>query len=46
LEHVANEFDLLVPIPFDVGSGSDWARASYGKKLDRYEATLDSGVAA
>ena len=46
LEHVADEFDLLVPIPFDVGSGLDWARASYGKKLDRYEATLDSGVAA
>jgi DNA polymerase I-like protein with 3'-5' exonuclease and polymerase domains len=46
LENVATEFKLMVPIPFDVGSGSDWARASYGSKLDRYEATLDSPVAA
>ena len=44
LENVATEFELLVPIPFDVGSGEHWARASYGKKLDRYEADLDSAA--
>jgi DNA polymerase-1 len=46
LEDVAHEpaFSLKVPIPFDVGSGSDWARASYGKKLDRYETDLDSAA--
>jgi len=37
VEGVAQELGLIVPIPFDVGSGSDWARASYGFKLDRYE---------
>ena len=48
LENVAHEpdFNLLVPIPFEVGSGYDWARASYGSKLDRYEGTLDSATAA
>jgi DNA polymerase I-like protein with 3'-5' exonuclease and polymerase domains len=44
LEHVAEEFELLVPIPFDVGSGDNWARASYGSKLDRYETTLDTAA--
>jgi DNA polymerase I-like protein with 3'-5' exonuclease and polymerase domains len=37
IENVAAEMDLIVPIPFGVGSGPDWARASYGNKLDRYE---------
>ena len=37
LENVATELDLKVPIPFEVGSGTDWARASYGSKLDKYE---------
>lgn len=29
--------NLSVPIPFGLGSGPDWARASYGSKLDKYE---------
>jgi DNA polymerase-1 len=37
IENVANEMGLLVPIPFGLGSGPDWARASYGSKLDKYE---------
>lgn len=32
IENVANEFNLLVPIPFDIGSGHDWGEASYGNK--------------
>ena len=38
LENVVNEddFKLIIPIPFDVGSGTDWARASYGSKLDKF----------
>jgi DNA polymerase I-like protein with 3'-5' exonuclease and polymerase domains len=35
IENVANEMGLIVPIPFGLGSGPDWARASYGSKLDR-----------
>jgi DNA polymerase I-like protein with 3'-5' exonuclease and polymerase domains len=37
IEHVAEELELTVPIPFGLGSGKDWARASYGDKLDKYE---------
>jgi DNA polymerase-1 len=37
IENVANEMGLIVPIPFGLGSGPDWARASYGSKLDKYE---------
>lgn len=37
LEHVAEELGISVPIPFGLGSGHDWARASYGDKLDKYE---------
>jgi DNA polymerase-1 len=37
IEHVAEELELAVPIPFGIGSGNDWARASYGDKLDKYE---------
>ena len=37
IENVANEMELVIPIPFGLGSGSDWARASYGDKLDRYD---------
>lgn len=37
IENVANELGLIVPIPFGLGSGNDWARASYGDKLDAYE---------
>jgi DNA polymerase I-like protein with 3'-5' exonuclease and polymerase domains len=37
IEHVAEELKLSVPIPFGLGSGRDWARASYGAKLDKYE---------
>jgi DNA polymerase-1 len=37
IEHVAKDLGLIVPIPFGLGSGKDWARASYGDKLDRYE---------
>jgi DNA polymerase I-like protein with 3'-5' exonuclease and polymerase domains len=36
IENVANEMELIVPIPFGLGSGKDWARASYGEKLDKY----------
>jgi len=33
LEHVVEEpdFNLGIPIPFEVGTGLDWATASYGK---------------
>jgi DNA polymerase-1 len=37
IENIANEMGLIVPIPFGLGSGNDWARASYGDKLDKYE---------
>lgn len=37
VENVADEMGLIVPIPFGLGSGTDWARASYGSKLDKYE---------
>lgn len=37
IEGVAQELGLSVPIPFGLGSGKDWARASYGDKLDKYE---------
>ena len=37
IENVAEEMKLIVPIPFGLGSGPDWARASYGSKLDKYE---------
>jgi len=37
IENVAEELELSVPIPFGLGSGPDWARASYGSKLDKYE---------
>jgi DNA polymerase I-like protein with 3'-5' exonuclease and polymerase domains len=37
LEDVADKLGLSVPIPFGLGSGKDWARASYGDKLDKYE---------
>jgi len=37
VENVADEMGLIVPIPFGLGSGPDWARASYGNKLDSYE---------
>jgi DNA polymerase-1 len=37
IERVAEELELSVPIPFGLGSGNDWARASYGDKLDKYE---------
>jgi len=37
IENVATEMGLIVPIPFGLGSGSDWARASYGDKLDKYD---------
>jgi DNA polymerase-1 len=37
VESVADQLGLLVPIPFGLGSGNDWARASYGDKLDKYE---------
>jgi DNA polymerase-1 len=35
LENVPHEpqFNLLVPIPFEVGSGTNWSEASYGAKL-------------
>jgi DNA polymerase-1 len=36
IEHVAEELELSVPIPFGLGSGKDWAQASYGDKLDKY----------
>lgn len=37
IEGVADKLKLSVPIPFGLGSGPDWARASYGSKLDKYE---------
>jgi DNA polymerase-1 len=37
IEHVAELLELAVPIPFGLGSGKDWAQASYGDKLDKYE---------
>lgn len=37
IEGVAQKLKLSVPIPFGLGSGPDWARASYGSKLDKYE---------
>jgi DNA polymerase-1 len=37
IENVAKELELAVPIPFGLGSGVNWARASYGEKLDKYE---------
>lgn len=37
IENVADEMKLIVPIPFGLGSGTDWARASYGSKLDKYD---------
>ena len=37
IEGVATRMKLNVPIPFGLGSGKDWARASYGDKLDKYE---------
>ena len=37
IEGVADELEIAVPIPFGLGSGKDWARASYGEKLDKYE---------
>jgi hypothetical protein len=37
IESVAEVLELAVPIPFGLGSGKDWARASYGDKLDKYE---------
>lgn len=33
MENVANEMKLTVPIPFEVGSGPNWAIASYGDKI-------------
>lgn len=36
IESVAEFLGLSVPIPFGLGSGNDWARASYGDKLDKY----------
>ena len=37
IENVATEMGVIVPIPFGLGSGPDWARASYGSKLDKYD---------
>ena len=37
IENVAGEFGISVPIPFGLGSGDNWAQASYGDKLDKYE---------
>ena len=38
IEAVAKtDMELIVPIPFGLGSGNDWARASYGDKLDKYD---------
>jgi DNA polymerase-1 len=37
IENVATEMGVIVPIPFGLGSGTDWARASYGEKLDKYD---------
>ena len=35
MENVPHEpqFDLIVPIPFELGSGRNWSEASYGEKL-------------
>jgi len=33
-ENVPNEFKLGVPIPYEVGTGDNWAEASYGKELE------------
>lgn len=35
MENVPHEpqFNLIVPIPFEVGSGRDWSEASYGTKI-------------
>lgn len=33
IENVASEFNLLVPIPIELGSGVNWSEASYGEKL-------------
>lgn len=33
MENVANEMKLTVPIPFEVGSATNWADASYGDKI-------------
>jgi len=37
VENVGNELGVSVPLPFGLGSGPDWAKASYGDKLDKYE---------
>jgi DNA polymerase-1 len=37
IEYVAEELGISVPIPFGLGSGKDWAQASYGDKLDKYD---------
>jgi DNA polymerase-1 len=37
LEKVPEDLGIIVPIPFGLGSGKDWARASYGDKLDKYD---------
>ena len=37
MENVGKELGVTVPLPFGLGSGSDWARASYGDKLDKYD---------
>ena len=37
IENVAAEMGIIVPIPFGLGNGLDWARASYGDKLDKYD---------
>lgn len=33
IEAVAEQFGLLVPIPFELGSGDNWAEASYTSKI-------------
>ena len=33
IESVADEFKLEVPIPYEVGTGDNWAEASYGKEI-------------
>jgi len=37
VENVGEELGIAVPLPFGLGSGTDWAKASYGDKLDVYE---------
>lgn len=44
LENVANEFKLKVPIPFEVGSGDNWAQSSYKEKLGGKELKGKKGV--